>query len=788
MSLAPEGSVSSPTEVDCAAVFAAMEGPAAILAADAPRFTVAMANEALLALTGRSRDEIVGRPLREAFGAEGEPPREDGVAHLQAVVGEAVRTGAAQRTARHRYGLPQRAGSRRARCWETLNTPVRGSNGVVQWILHQAYDVTAQVLDEEAAARAREALQVTETAAAQQLALLEAVYRDAPVGLAVLDRDLRFQRVNERLAEMNGLPAQAHIGRTVGEVVPLISAQVEAIARVVIETGRPVRDLSLSGETSATPGEIRHWHEQWFPLRDAAGTIIGLNVVIDDVTDRLRAEAALRESEERYRTLFESIDEGYVLGEVLVDSADRAVDLLLREINPAAVRLTGVLRAGHCVTELVPGVEQYWIEMCDQVARSGLSLRRERFAAPLDRWYDLHVSRVGGAGSRLVAITFRDITSRREAEAALRQSEARFRAVVDVVPDLLWQSAADGSTAWYNARWYEYTGQTPAQAAGWGWADAVHPDDRDGSVAAYANAARRGEAAQREHRIRAVDGTYRWFLARAEPQRDEAGRITGWFGAATDVHAQRLALEEVARLVAERTQELAHAEAARDELRRQLTSAEEDERRRLARELHDQLGQHLTAFALKLTESRRLLDAGKSADAQLTQLEELARVMTRDARHLALELRPPELDDVGFESALQTYVSQWTARFGIEAELEIMGDAASRPLAPDVATALYRIAQEALTNVARHAGAEHVTVLLDKRGGEARLVVEDDGRGFDVDEGAARIRAERRLGLAGMRERAALSGGSLEVESTPGRGTAVYVRVPLGVAADRSTA
>src|SRR5262249_54970775 len=151
------------------------------------------------------------------------------------------------------------------------------------------------------------------------------------------------------------------------------------------------------------------------------------------------------------------------------------------------------------------------------------------------------------------------------------------------------------------------------------------------------------------------------------------------------------------RQVIERTIEVREAELERHELRSQLAAAEEAERRRLARELHDQLGQHLTAFTLGLADVRRLIDAGASAERRLSNLEDLSKMMTRDARYLALELRPPELDDVGLESALETYVSQWSARFGIDAEFEVLGLGTERPVRSDVGTVVYRIAQEALT-------------------------------------------------------------------------------------------
>ena len=224
--------------------------------------------------------------------------------------------------------------------------------------------------------------------------------------------------------------------------------------------------------------------------------------------------------------------------------------------------------------------------------------------------------------------------------------------------------------------------------------------------------------------------------------------------------------------------ERARAEDERNELRRQLISAEEAERRRIALELHDQLGQHLTALTLGLDEVTKMLAPDAPSRRRLAMLQELAQTMTRDARHLALELRPPELDDVGLESALETYVAQWSARFGIAADVEVTG-LADTSLPGEAGTTLYRVVQEALTNVAKHAHARHVSVLVERPAGEVRLIVEDDGDGFEVERTLQRATAERRIGLAGMRERAELVGGTMTVESAPGSGTALYVRLPV---------
>ncbi len=147
------------------------------------------------------------------------------------------------------------------------------------------------------------------------------------------------------------------------------------------------------------------------------------------------------------------------------------------------------------------------------------------------------------------------LVERMRAEEAVRESQERFKSVVDLVPDLLWESNAQGERQWCNRRWLEYTGQTPEQALGTGWLDVIHPEDRQQTQAEFEKAIESGQPLQREHRIRAADGTYRWFLARALSRRNLAGQIVQWLGAVTDIQEQRAALaalgesEERLRLV-----------------------------------------------------------------------------------------------------------------------------------------------------------------------------------------------------------------------------------------------
>jgi len=219
----------------------------------------------------------------------------------------------------------------------------------------------------------------------------------------------------------------------------------------------------------------------------------------------------------------------------------------------------------------------------------------------------------------------------------------------------------------------------------------------------------------------------------------------------------------------------------KEELRRQLLerviAVQEDERKRIARELHDETSQALTSLIVRLQALEQL---GSLTEVQtyLSDLKAEAARTLDNVHDLALELRPSVLDDLGLVAGLRHYCRDYEQKFRVPVDLQVVGIGSQR-LPPPVETALYRIVQEALTNSARHAQAQTVSVLLEKRGSSVVVVVEDDGQGFDVAEVMGSPLRRSHLGLYGMQERASLLGGTVTIESSPGTGTAVFVEIPL---------
>jgi signal transduction histidine kinase len=224
-------------------------------------------------------------------------------------------------------------------------------------------------------------------------------------------------------------------------------------------------------------------------------------------------------------------------------------------------------------------------------------------------------------------------------------------------------------------------------------------------------------------------------------------------------------------------EELKRHDTARSRLLEQIITAQEEERRRIARELHDETGQSLTTLAVGLGMMAESIDLGGVQD-RARELRSVATRTLEEVHNLSRGLRPSVLDDLGLLPALERYLKEYGVSHGVAVDLHARALDVSRLPAP-VEIAIYRIVQEALTNVARHANASAVSVLVERRDESLHVIVEDDGRGFEVDDVLAAQAVDRRLGLHGMRERALLLGGAFTVESAPGRGTTVFVEVPL---------
>jgi signal transduction histidine kinase len=238
------------------------------------------------------------------------------------------------------------------------------------------------------------------------------------------------------------------------------------------------------------------------------------------------------------------------------------------------------------------------------------------------------------------------------------------------------------------------------------------------------------------------------------------------------------ASDDLHRSLAERQRAAAALQASeqRKQVLHQSVQAQEAERKRIARELHDTLGQYLTALQLGLNGLGRRYPGDLAAAAELSRLRQLTGQIGAEVNRMAWELRPTALDDLGLETAIAQYLEEWAERTDLHFDLQV--DLGGRRLPQMVETTVYRALQEAVTNVVRHAEAEHVAVILEVLGSQLQMIIEDDGRGFQLAESGGEL-GTLHLGLLGIRERLALVEGTLEVESARDAGTTLYLRLPI---------
>jgi PAS domain S-box-containing protein len=502
-------------------------------------------------------------------------------------------------------------------------------------------------------------------------------------------------------------------------------------------------------------------------LADLDGRAI--EVVVRDISERKRREALVYESEERLRLAFAGAQEGVwdwnvETGAVVysprwkqmlgyadddVEPTIRAWEKLLHPDDRArAEALNDAVQRGQRMYEgefRLRHKEGHYIT----VLTRGLPIRRKE---------DRRVMRIVG--------THLDITQRKRTESALRESEQRLTLAFAGAQEGIWDWDLETDAAVYSSRWKQMLGYSddeiePHISA---WERLVHPDDRPTADRAHESVTRGQPTYEAEFRLRHKDGHYIHVLSRGFPvRRDPDGPVIRIVGTHFDLTERRKR----------------EAERARTELLAHLVFVQEDERRRIARDMHDQFGEQLTALSLRIAMLKKACGQRTDLADHTEALDAIAERLDRDVDQLVWQLRPTALDDLGLRAALTNYIQQWSQRANIAAELHTSGLLDDR-LASEVETALYRIAQEALNNVAKHSRARRVEVILERRADCVLLILEDDGVGF---EAANTDPARDGFGLVGMQERAALVGASLQIESTPGKGTTILVRmaVPAGI-------
>jgi PAS domain S-box-containing protein len=557
---------------------------------------------------------------------------------------------------------------------------------------------------------------------------------------------------------------------------------------IALKEGRAVRGSEAIAER---PDGQRIWFEPYpTPLRDSEGRVVGGINMLVDITERKQAEQALIENARQQEALYQLADQLHrtkSLEEVYNAALQAIVGAL--QCDRASILLfddTGVMRfigwrglsdayrqatEGHspwqsdeknpepiCVNDIDTA------EISDSlkavIKREGIGalafiplVSNGRLIGKFMTYFNAtHVfSRNELELSLTIARQLAFGLDRKRAENALRESEERFRQVAEVSPQFIWVSRADGSLEYINQRWVDYSGLDFVGTANkQQLAAAVHPDQRAEMFSRWERSVATSETFEMEARLRGRDGTFRWFLIRTVPLRDDAGRVVKWFGASTDI-TERKQAEVSERLLAEMR-----------------------ERNRLAQELHDTVAQALGYLNLKIGMTSTLL-AGNQVDPARASLQELKGVISEtytDVREEIFYLRAKALSDLSFMELLERYIDKYRRFYNLDIQLLQEAELAAFQFPPEETSQLIRTIQEALINIRKHARVNTATLRLGQENGAICISIEDGGQGFDPAQSQEKTSS---FGLQIMRERLESVGGSLEIDTAPGRGTRIVL-------------
>jgi PAS domain S-box-containing protein len=345
---------------------------------------------------------------------------------------------------------------------------------------------------------------------------------------------------------------------------------------------------------------------------------------------------------------------------------------------------------------------------------------------------------------------------KRKAEAVLRESEERFRVMADSTPSLVWMCDERGRINYINGRRVAFTGRDPDAGYGNIWVTYIHPDDVERVLATFYEALKVKQPFSQEYRLRRSDGVYRWMFDVASPRVNGDGSFGGFIGSAIDTTDQKLAQQALERVSGK------------------LIEAQEQERSRIARDLHDDICQRLALLSMEIEQANRASSGSLATTKQnLEHIREHCSEIAGDVQSLSHQLHSAKLDLLGVVAAIKGFCTEFSKQHHVIIDFNDRNVPTHLP--KDLSLCLFRIAQEALHNAVKYSGTNKFTVALWAIEDEIQLVVRDAGAGFDVEE----AKKNRGLGLVSMQERIHLVQGRFTVDSKPGKGTRIFAAVPF---------
>ncbi len=632
------------------------------------------------------------------------------------------------------------------------------------------------------AVRAEAARRDSEMRARRKLAEIEAIYNSAPVGLCVFDRALRYLRINQRLADINGVPREDHIGKTVREVVPGLADAAEELAEQIFQTGQPILDVEFTGTVPAAPDEQRHWVQHWLPLKGANGSVEAINVVVQDVTDQRRAEAErerLVQETERQAELLEGIMDHTFVGLAVLDGAD----LTMKWHNPACSEFVRSELRGHDLTgrrvqDVVSRAEESGIvNVLRHVAAAGKSHTESEWehtsperGASYWRWAVVPLPATAQPPDLLVVVEdiSEQVEARKRVETLADELDLRVRArtaqlhQANELLETMFENAhvliayldPDFNFLRVNRAYAQADGREPSFFVGKNHFD-LYPHAENEAVF---------------HRVVDTGQPYHVHAKAFQYPSDPEGKTTYWDWSLNPVTAPDGTVTGLILTLLDVTE--------RERLERQILEVTEAEQRRIGRELHDGVAQQMTALAwIAEAVAAGLQDRAAPESDQARRLDELASKVVKEVRRLSHGLAPVRMGPGGLLDALAGLANGVSA--GGKTHCSCECEVATANYEEGAALHLYRIAQEAVNNAVRHGKADTIRIRLAENDRRLELIVEDNGTGLPD-----RHERPEGLGLHTMMYRARALGGSLAARRRPTGGTQVRCTIPIPPAAE----
>ncbi len=612
--------------------------------------------------------------------------------------------------------------------------------------------------------------------------LYRSTFENAPIGLAHVSPNGKWLSVNRQLCDVLGYAEEELLGLTFYDIThPEDLAQSVAAAEDIL-AGRSDR-FSAHKRYIRRDGRIVWVNLMVSCARDSDRKVKHFITIFENITERMDADIA----RSRLAGIVEASDDAII---------SKDLNGVITSWNGGAHSIFGYSpeeMVGRHITTIIPPVLH---EEENQI------LRRLAKGERIDHFETVRVTKSGervnvsltlspvkDSGGKVIGVSTiaRNITERRRAEETrfkiantLEESEKRLRAAFSQTYSILILLSPDGSIVEANQAALEGMGFTRSQVIGrkcWEPWWAALPKETEALKASVARAAR-GEAVREECSYCTSDGTVRFADRTLAPVRDEDGTVVLIVASALDITGQKELLDRLEQRVRARTQELEQKNAELRKLSARLLQIQDEERRRIARELHDSVGQLLAAVSMNISNvSREKGKLSTSAAAAVSENMTLVEQVSNEIRTLSHLLHPPLLDEIGLRSALKWYIDGFSERSKIKVTAEIPSDLGRLPR--DVELSLFRIVQECLTNIHRHSESPTALVRLVRTRKGVTLEVKDEGRGFSASgESTISDSDTSGVGLRGMRERVTQLGGQLEITSN-GTGTLVLAKLPL---------